>query len=340
MKSTAYEREMSLLVYIFALSMSLSSKVAANDMNSYRFNVFPPHFLFSRHTSPVSAHEWTHEHQIRQPEQLSAILGQFLLSRLAVAEQVLHHVEWMFYLCPHTGFRLLQRLQCYSIRMAQRQFSDHDAPGRDLLLNLFFGGHRTLRCYGVSSITISDSFFFVQQFGSLRYVDNVSDRSDYRMYQVLDSINTYVLFYTEVLLLSCLRVMYFGITRLGVILRRGHTHDDRCIGRRLNRQIYIDKTAHRVVAINGVFNPFVRQIKSVLSHVYPQHTFESDGWVHTPPTFRIVLFDQIKQYLSWNQAIKIHQKTLAVCHLFLRRELHIHIRETDQLHSREHRVAA
>lgn len=159
MKSAVRERKTPTSTRIPMLSAFLLPKMAVNDASLRRVGAFPSHILFPRHISPVSIRRSASEHQVRQFEQLSAILGQPLVAGLAMTEQVLHHVKHIFQLRLRTGLGLLQGFERHSIRTALRQLPDRAAPGCNLPRDLLSGCRRTPLCTGVSRLDKGDSFF-------------------------------------------------------------------------------------------------------------------------------------------------------------------------------------
>ena len=103
---------------------------------------FSPDSPFSRRTSPVCTCKMpASQHQIRQPEQreeLRFVLRQSLVTHLAVAEQVLHHMERMLHLRAHAGLGLFQCLESHAIGVHQKPFT-----ARDFLLRRELGIRET-----------------------------------------------------------------------------------------------------------------------------------------------------------------------------------------------------
>jgi hypothetical protein len=161
-------------------------------------------------------------HQIRQSEQaeqLRGVLGQALVSGLAMLKQILDDMKRM--LNPRTDLRLgsLER----DHQVLQRSFLhrlDLSPPGSDVPLHGLARHFLALVDANVARVGEHLLFMPVQQGMSLRYIRHVGRRANHTVNQARVGVDANVGFHAKVPFVALLRLMHFRVTALPGILGR------------------------------------------------------------------------------------------------------------------------
>ena len=194
-------------------------------------------FALSARTLGLHAQQFVfRKHQIGQPKQaehLRFVLGQALVARLLVLEQVLDHMERMLHsgsnLCLHV-LQLLDQL----LEWPLRHRLDRAALGRHVPLDgradlaglLRLGDLFALFHPDVASVGKHFCLLPVQHFVRVGNVTLVGGRDVQAVNQARLGIGANVGLHAEVPLVALLGLMHLGVARLVLVLRRGRSFDD------------------------------------------------------------------------------------------------------------------
>ena len=172
------------------------------------------------------------EHQIRQTKQrvkLGGVLLDPAIPHLAMAEQVLDHMERMFDERTGRGLRTLDCFQCFAIRAALLRLRDHTSLARDVPTKVLVRNRFTLLGTGVSGIREHALLFTVQQLVNLRDICHVAGRADHAVHQPRLGIDADMRLHPEEPLVALLGLVHLRVALFVFVLGGGRCRDQRGI---------------------------------------------------------------------------------------------------------------